>query len=124
MCIISGSDLKVCQAFSIISPNPPPSQFATFPFAGSGKDYQADPLPFPILIFVTNNPKFYDQKPMCPIHDMCKNALLPGIWNFHCVFYLITLVDSEIRSKCNLHQESEYCIASPPQLHCNGKKAP
>ena len=67
MCIISGSDLKVCQAFSIISPNPPPSQFATFPFAGSGKDYQADPPPFPILIFLTKNPTFYDQEPLCPI---------------------------------------------------------
>ena len=68
------------------------------------------------------NRTFHDQEPMCPIHDMCKNALLPGIWNFHCVFYLITLVDSEIRSKCNLHQESEYCIASPLNYIARAKR--
>ena len=37
VCTIPGIGLKVCQPFSIISPNPPPSQFATFPFAGSGR---------------------------------------------------------------------------------------
>ena len=68
------------------------------------------------------NRTFHDQEPMCPIHDMCKNALLPGIWNFHCVFYLITLVDSEIRSKCNLYSKSAYCIASPLNYIARAKR--
>ena len=46
VCTIPGIGLKVCQPFSIISPNPPPSQFATFPFAGSGRrDQEPQPLP-------------------------------------------------------------------------------
>ena len=74
MCIISGSDLKVCQAFSIISPNPPPSQFATFPFAGSGKDYQADPLPSSILNFVTETVHSMTKSP-CVLSTTCVKML-------------------------------------------------
>ena len=50
VCIIPCIGFKVCQPFSLISPNPPPSQFATFPFAGSGsREQEPDPLPSSIL---------------------------------------------------------------------------
>ena len=136
VCIIPCIGFKVCQPFSLISPNPPPSQFATFPFAGSGsREQEPDPLPSSILfsrifsleqcasvnLLVKHRHKLDLLTPpiFLVLHFPCA-ILLPSSLSFLTLSSSVGLHDSASIDRCSFAQKCVH-VALPLPLHCNAE---